>query len=267
MATAQDDGGPIVASATTPISPGGYDPQGGDLHVQFSRAMEKARGDADGGRLAEAHLELSKWYDQPQLSVTEQRHLIGMLDPLAGSVIYSHRHHLLLPPYDVRPGDTLASVAQSHHVPATLLAKVNGIDPAGPLAPGTKLKVLPGPFNAVVDLKNYRLTLFLQGRYAGRFPIGVGSDQSATPGDFEVQSVIENPTYPVAGGTSPTDQSASPFGRYWIDLGHQIGIHGTSEPNSVGRSTGARGCICLKDDDIEHVHDILSVGSKVLIRK
>jgi hypothetical protein len=266
VATAHDAGGAIMTSSTMPVPAGGYDPQAGDLHMQFAQALEKARVDADTGRLAEAHLELSKWYDQPQLSVTEQRHLIDMLDRLAGTVIYSHKHHLLVPAYESRPGDTLASVAQAHQLSPTLLAKINGLDPAAPLPPGTMLKVLPGPFNAVVDLKNHRLTLFLKGRYAGRFPIGIGREQSATPGDFEVKSIIDNPTYPAQVAGAPTDQSASPFGRYWIDLGNQIGIHGTSNPLSVGRSDG-QGCISLKDDDIEHIHDILTVGAKVLIRK
>jgi hypothetical protein len=266
VATINDTGGFPPANAVTPASAGGYDPKLGDLHGQFASAIETSRADADTGRLAEAHLELSKWYDQPQLSITEQRQLIDLLDRLAGTVIYSHRHHLLLPAYEARQGDTLESVAKAHQIPATLLAKINGLDPAAPLVTGTALKVLPGPFNAVVDLKNHRLTLFLQGRYAGRFPIGIGRDQAAAPGEFEVQSIIDNPTYPVAADGTPADQSASPFGRYWIDLGNQIGIHGTSNPLSVGRSDG-RGCIALKEDDIEHVREILSIGSKVLIRK
>jgi lipoprotein-anchoring transpeptidase ErfK/SrfK len=125
--------------------------------------------------------------------------------------------------------------------------------------------VLRGPFNAVVDLKNNRLTLFLQGRYAGRFPIGIGRDCIASAGDYEVKSIIENPSYPGADRLAGSE-SSNPFGRYWIDLGNQVGIHGTSDQRSVGRNDGP-GCICLKEDDLEHIHDILAVGSKVLIRR
>src|SRR5687767_6098258 len=118
-----------------------------------------------------------------------------MLDRLAGTVIYSHRHHLLEKPYQVKPGQSLQQIAEEHQVPWQLLAKVNGLTDPAAIRPGDSLKVVRGPFDAVVDARNYRLTLFLQGRYAGRFPIGMGRDAPAGEGDFEVQGVVDNPVY------------------------------------------------------------------------
>ena len=45
-----------------------------------------------------------------------------------------------------------------------------------------------------------------------------------------------------------------------------IGIHGTDNPLNVG-ATIDRGTICLGDRDAEDVFDILSIGSRVVIRR
>lgn len=236
-----------------------------DLALQFARAFDAAQVQADVGQLAEAHLELSRWYDQ-QLAAGQQRQMMDMLDRLAGTVIYSHKHHLLERPYEAQPGDTLERVAQAYQVPWQLLGKINGIEDPGALRPGERLKVVRGPFDAVVDVPSYRLTLFLQGRYAGRFNIGVGRDQPAAPGEFEVRAVYDNPIYRGADIVVNPGDPNNPYGRYWIDLGNQVGLHGTNDPRTIGRNDG-RGCISLSADDIEHLHDILSVGSRVVIRR
>ena len=52
----------------------------------------------------------------------------------------------------------------------------------------------------------------------------------------------------------------------WIDLGDSYGIHGTIDPDSIGKAA-SRGCIRLRDKDIVEVYDFLVKGSEVVIRK
>lgn len=261
-------GGFAVADdrAAAPASANPAMPATEDLHAQFARAFDAAQVQADLGKLPEAHQELSQWYDHPGLSEGESRQLIEMLDRLAGTVIYSHKHHLLEKPYEVKPGETLEQISQQHQVPWQLLAKINGIDDPASIRPGQSLKVVRGPFHAVVDARQYRLTLFLDGRYAGRFAIGLGRDLPVAEGDFAVQGVMVNPVYHGQDIVVQAGDPNNPFGRVWIDLGNQLGIHGTNDPQQVGANTG-RGCILLKPADISHVQDILTVGSRVLIRR
>ena len=68
----------------------------------------------------------------------------------------------------------------NYDVSPALLAKINGIRDPQQLQPGMELKVFHGPFDAVIDLNRYELTLFLKDRYAGRFTIGIGRRSSAT---------------------------------------------------------------------------------------
>jgi hypothetical protein len=218
----------------------------------FAKFMEAAHGDLEQGKLAEVHQTLSLWHDNPELSPEENRLLIDLLDQIAGTVVYS-REHLLERPYVVKSGDTLQRVARAYGVPAQLLAKINGIRDPENLQPGQELKVVRGPFDAVIDLERHELTLKLGGLYAGRFPIGIGRNQQDIEGIYFVQDKI------VQSG-----DSSGPLGRYWIKLDDRIGIHGTNDPQNVGRDDGP-GTICLDERNIEDVHDILSIGSRVQI--
>ena len=134
-----------------------------------------------------------------------------------------------------------------------------------PLAPGAQLKVLRGPFNAVVHLDKHELTLMVQGRYAGRFAIGVGPDVPKLEGSYTVRDKRLNPIDQAAGGAN--FQSSAPGvlpGNAWIGLGDRLGIHGTDDPQAVGRDDPS-GAICVTQRDLQDLYGIVSVGSRVTI--
>lgn len=181
-------------------------------------------------------------------------------------MIYS-RKHLLEPPYIVQPGETLDQIAQKYNVPATLLARINGIRDPYHLEPGRELKVVRGPFSALIHLEKHELTLMVQGRYAGRFAIGVGCDQPKLEGTY---TVLEKTLYPAYRGPDGVTVSGgdprNPLGKFWIGLSENVGVHGTIDPQNVGRDD-SRGTICLGDRDIDDLFGILSIGSRVVIQR
>jgi hypothetical protein len=234
-----------------------------NIHARFASDIQGVLDLLRQDRLADAHLVLSRWYpDRHRLNPDEQRELLRFLDGLAGSVVYSQRH-LLLGPYTVKAGETLQQIADRHKIPWKLLAKINGL--AGPeaLAPGTTLKVVPGPFHAEVDLAAYELTLFLaDGRYAGRFSIGVGRELLPEDGQYIVTRKELNPPYQDIPGGDPRN----PLGDRMIYLDDRYCLHGTNAPETVGEPC-KEGCIRLTPRDVEDVYDILSEGSRVVIRR
>ena len=72
-------------------------------------------------------------------------------------------------------------------MPTQLLANINGLSETAQLAPGTQLKVVRGPFNALISLDRQELTLIVDGRYAGRFAIALGNDPHPRTGEFAVR--------------------------------------------------------------------------------
>jgi hypothetical protein len=245
--------------------PYGADAGRGGAMTPFAAALEAARHELDAGRLSEAHSQLSRWYDDPNLTPQEQQHLIELLDQLAGSVIYSTQN-LMEPACEVQQGDTLERIAQRYNVPWQLLAKINGIEDPHSLRPGERLKVVRGPFSAVISLEKHTLTLMLANAYAGRFVIGVGQDFPPPEGQYFVKEKLVDPVYYGAGRTIERGDPANPLGRRWLGLGGQIGIHGTNDPRNVGQN-GVPGSISLADRDVDDVFDILSEDSKVVIRR
>ena len=221
--------------------------------------MKAVEAKMDAGQLAEAHrLLTASVYADAAIPPEQARQIMRLLDQMAATVIYS-RQHLLEPAYRVQPGDTLQRIAERYNIPPQLLAKINGIRDPQNLPAGRELKVIRGPFSALVDLSKPELTLMVQGRYAGRFPIDVDTDPAALarlPGTY----MVRNKSIPSAG--VPT----APAGQLRIDLGNQVSIEARSGGPAEGRRRGA-GAMHMASRDLEDVFDILSVGSRVVIQR
>jgi len=247
--------------------PSGYEPYPAEAVEagSFSEALAEIQAQLNAGQISEAHYTLSQWYGDTRLSPVEGQQLMELLNGVAGTVVYS-RQHLLEAPYIVRAGETLSQIAELHGVPWQLLARINGVRDPEALVAGEELKVIRGPFDALVRLDERELTLVIQGRYAGRFPIGVGREQPPVEGQYSVIAKDERPDYSSAGLLIRGGEPDNPLGGFRLDLGNNLSIHGTSDPTSLGRDD-PRGCIRLDPRDIDDVYNILSVGSKVIIQR
>jgi len=211
----------------------------------FAVFMAEVNRDLAQGQLAVALQKLSSRYEDPDLSAEEREQILDLLDQVAYAVIYSP-DSILEPPYVVQPGDTLQRIAQSYGVPWQLLARINGIADPNSLVPGQKIKVLRGPFDAEIDLGRRELTLKLHGLYAGRFALPLTPD----PGRLQSVYFVE-------------DKSALP-GQWWIRLSGGTEIRGAHEL-SPGSTSSTENLIAVEPDQIENLHTILSVGSRVRI--
>jgi len=259
---------PAITDRTAPAAAGSHSPaSSAQIRPEFVKFIGTARTKLDAGEWKDVHRVLTTWYDDPQLTADESVQLTELLDQIAGTAIYS-RQAILDEAHVVQPGEDLERIAESYNVPLQLLAKINGIRDPRSLRPGMPLKVVRGPFQAVINLDSHKLTLMVNGYYAGHFPIGVGTDHTKLEGSYTVQAKMVNPDYynPKNGARIPAGDRNNPLGRRWINLGEQIGIHGTNDPSSIGTSQAA-GSICLGDRDIDDVYDILSIGSRVTIRR
>jgi len=213
------------------------------------------------GNVLAAHERLSRIYwEQP-----EHRAVIRERIELSASRIYASREPFGEPHF-VEFGDTLDSIAKQYQIPWEYLGRLNGLQPEQ-LQAGQSLKVIKGPFSAVVDLDSYSLTVHAYGWFVRRYRIGIGKDDRTPVGKFTVQNKLTNPTwYNPDGGVVDADDPQNPLGEYWIGLGNHIGIHGTVDPTTIGRPA-SRGCVHLADGDIDEVFLMLGVGSQVLIRR
>jgi len=216
---------------------------------------------AEGEFLA-AHKLLSKLYWKAKVADEE---LQTRLEASANRIFFSPQPHFI-EPHVVQSGDQLRKIATKYGLSWEYLAKLNKTDPRR-IREGQKLKVLKGPFAAIVNLHDFSLTIHLQGYYVKRYQVGIGKDGSSPIGKFPVLTKLENPQYTDPDGkVIEGDDPANPLGERWIDLGDSYGIHGTIDPDSIGKAA-SRGCIRLRDADIIEVYNFLVPGSVVEIRE
>lgn len=216
----------------------------------FEAAWQGVQSALQGGQLPLAHRLLSSWRNDSRLSPEQQQRVESLLGQLAGTVVYSTEHRLE-PPHIVAAGETLGTIAEKYEIPWQLLAKINGIPSTDAVKPGQTLKVVRGPFDAEVDLERGELTLLLDDRYAGKFPVRVEGVAPAD-GDWQVgQKRLDN----AAATPEPKLVLQSPSGER-VEL--------SSSPVAA---PGTKGRLTVASRDLGDLFDILSVGSSVTVRR
>lgn len=169
--------------------------------------------------------------------------------------------------YVVQAGDHLERIASQARVSPALLARINNLPNMNMIRIGQTLKVIKGPFRAVVDKSDFRMDVYLGDVLVRSYPVGLGADDSTPTGEWQVLNKLRNPTYypPRGGQIMAADDPQNPLGEYWIGLvgtsgeavgQERYGIHGTIEPESIGKNA-SMGCIRLRNDDIEELYGFL----------
>lgn len=220
----------------------------------FAAARPAIQAALQRGELGRAHMLLSGWYGDRSLTSDEREEVDSLLGQLAGTVIYSNQHRLE-PPHQVQPGETLETIAQKYNVPWQLLAKINGVSQPSTITAGQELKVIRGPFSAVVDVQRQQLALMVADRYAGKFSVKT-EGQAAGEGEW----VVTQKQMPSGAEVTAKQLVLGPVGA--ATGGPQLVLGPASDS-----SPATAGAIRVGPSDQEDLFDILSIGSRVLIRK
>lgn len=207
---------------------------------------------------------LTRFYHDSELTGPQRQRLVAWLDGLASKVVFSAEHHLH-PAYLTREGDSLADLRTRWGIPGQLIYNVNKEAISNPmlLAPGTELKKIAGPFNAVVELTSGTVTAYVDGLYAGRFASRVGISGNPQPGDYRVLEKNESGhEWKDVNGSYPPMHPKNQYGRFWIGLEGQLCIHAIA----ADRQAGHLGCVGLRDKEAKELFSFLSRGSTVTIK-
>ncbi len=127
----------------------------------------------------------------------------------------------------------------------------------------------------IINKKENLLYFYKLGNLVKAYPIATGKEDSFTPeGTFRIVNKVPYPK-----GKDPDSQ----LGARWMGLsvpynkdkratqdlraprGLKYGIHGTNEPESIGKHVSA-GCIRLNNEDVSELYDMITLGAEVEIR-
>lgn len=118
------------------------------------------------------------------------------------------------------------------------------------------------------------MELRVNGRFFKRYLVGTGKFGKTPGGSYLIEIKIKNPPW-----TRPADKKIIPFGdpenvlgTRWMsikaDEGTEpidgYGIHGTIEPETVGKQS-SDGCIRLINSEVEELYAIVPEGTQVTI--
>ncbi len=202
---------------------------------------------------------------------------------------------LALPPVSVPPPVPVPIPEAFGPTPQPLASPAPPLEPVAPTAqaaaspPAAKplpRPAAPKPENAapaptlaaetiLISVADRRLRVTLADGSSRSFPIAVGRSRDLIPiGTTEVTRKRRDPTWvptPTMRRKDPTLPASvppgprNPMGRYALDLGWTYyRIHGTNEPESIGRAASS-GCFRMLPKDIEAVYALVGVGTRVTV--
>jgi LysM repeat protein len=243
------------------------------------------------GRIVTARDALNRALHHPDATAQQQRALRERLASIAQTITFSDRvvpGDTTVRRYTIESGDSLSKIAKKAGVRTDwrFLQRVNNIASPTRIRVGQTIKLVDGPFHAVVDKSDYRLDLYADARdadgnriYLRSFPVGLGEFDSTPEGAWLVdENKLVNPgwTNPRTNEVYAPDDPENPIGERWIglkgvDANTEVmsgyGIHGTIEPESIG-AQASMGCVRLLDGDVELLYELMEPGeSEIVIRR
>lgn len=229
----------------------------------------------------EARLVYNRALHDPRAGLSDADALRRKLTELNATLVFSPTvvpGDPLVETYALQSGDRLASVVGSRQlgIDWRFIQRVNMISDPSRLRQGQKVKLVRGPFHAVVTKSAYRMDVYASAKdpdgnnlYIRSFPVGLGENNSTPLGRFVVRPTgkLIDPHWvnPRTGERFAKDDPKNPIGERWIGLDGAdqntevlagYGIHGTIEPQSIG-TDASMGCIRMLPGDVEIVYEML----------
>lgn len=166
--------------------------------------------------------------------------------------------------YEVQPLDTLTKIARQFNTTVELLKKSNNLS-SDRITPGHKLKIWTGKFSVLVDKSQNILIVKSDEEIIKTYTVATGANNGTPAGTFKIVNKLLNPTWFKAGAVVPPESPENILGTRWLgfDLAG-YGIHGTTDPASIGKQTTA-GCVRMLNPEVEQLYTLLPIGTEVTI--
>ena len=166
--------------------------------------------------------------------------------------------------YVVKKGDTLIGIAKRFDTTVDLIIKSNNLQ-SDIIRIGQRLKISTAKYSVVVDHSQNILTLKQHEDVLKTYKVSTGINNSTPIGIFKIINKLKDPVWYKAGAVVSSGSPENILGSRWMGLSVSgYGIHGTTEPETIGRHVTA-GCVRMKEEDVRELYSILPVGTEVTI--
>ena len=166
--------------------------------------------------------------------------------------------------YVIQSGDTLSKIARRFHTTVELLKISNGLTDDR-IRPGQRLKIATTSFSVVVDKSQNTLTLKNGEEVLKVYSCSTGKEGVTPTGTFKIVNRMVDPPWYSHEGVIPPGDPRNVLGSRWLGLDvPEYGIHGTTDPTSIGKPV-TKGCVRLANSDVEELFNLLPEGTPVSI--
>ena len=132
----------------------------------------------------------------------------------------------------------------------------------------TDVDLTPINYRVVIDLSAFRITVLRGAEVILAEPVGLGTGRTPTPGGkYYIKELLKPPD--PRGAYGPYAYGLSGFSNVLTSFAGGdgvVGIHGTNDPSSIGRSVSA-GCIRMSNSGITRLAKTLPLGTPVEINR
>jgi lipoprotein-anchoring transpeptidase ErfK/SrfK len=166
--------------------------------------------------------------------------------------------------YEVKPQDTLTRIAKKFNTTVDLLMRTNNLKDAT-IKVGRSLKITKLKFSIVIDKSQNILTLKGDEKVLKTYPVATGINNCTPVGTFKIVNKAVDPVWYSQDAVVPAGSPKNILGSRWMGISKpHYGIHGSTDPSSIGRQSTA-GCVRMNNSDVEEVYAVVPIGTEVII--
>jgi lipoprotein-anchoring transpeptidase ErfK/SrfK len=186
------------------------------------------------------------------------------IEELNMKILFSPYADSISKEYTVQAGDSLAKISKVFGTTVELLRRSNNIS-GNTIRLGQRLKVITVKFSVVVDKSQNLLMLKQNDGIIKTYKVSTGTNNCTPVGTFRITTKLVNPVWYKDGKAIPPTSPENILGTRWMGFDKEgYGIHGTTDPGSLGKQATA-GCIRMRNSEVEELYDILPEGTEVTI--
>ncbi|MFA5335703.1 MAG: L,D-transpeptidase family protein [Candidatus Omnitrophota bacterium] len=215
------------------------------------------------GKLVEARDSFKKAYETyPGANIIKEAQ--PKVEELNMKILFSPYLDSYSKEYTVQAGDSLAKIAKVFGTTVDLLRKSNNIS-GNTIRLGQRLKVVTVKFSVVVDKSQNLLMLKQNDDVIKIYKVATGTNNCTPVGTFKITTKLVDPVWYKAGVVAPPGSPENILGTRWMGLSKEgYGIHGTTDPSSLGKQATA-GCVRMLNAEVEELYGLLPEGTEVTI--
>jgi lipoprotein-anchoring transpeptidase ErfK/SrfK len=165
---------------------------------------------------------------------------------------------------EVKEGDSLSMIADEFRTTVDFIKKQNGLS-TDVIRPYQKLRVWTGRLSLYVDKSQNIMLLKSDGDVVKTYRVSTGKDNITPVGTYKIINKLKDPAWTSEGRVIPFGDPKNILGTRWMGFDiPSYGIHGTTQPESIGTQATA-GCVRMINNEVEELYDLLPVNTEVTI--